>query len=207
MIYRESKVYFDGSHFIGIPHTTRPSVRRRKPKEELIEVVPQEQQVSPDENSTAENASDTANPATDTDSEKGVTAEQTEYVGDDDVFEEWVEYVTAETAPFPLEFKNIENNAETQKPINPNAVQMTRKELFDKLYAETAGKPRKERKSTIFNAMRPYFDTNTATQLFVDANFDRKSKNMIARKIRIIRKANLQDFNYFCTTTYFYGQF
>lgn len=198
MIYRESKVYFDGSHFIGIPNTTRPSMRRRKPKEELIEVLPQEQQVLPDENSTAQNASDTANPATGTDSEKGVTAEQAQYV-DDDVFEEWVEYVTAETAPFPLEFNNIANNTESQNPINPNAVQMTRKELFDKLYAETAGKPRKERKSTIFNAMRPYFDTDTATQFYVDAQFDRKMRNLISRRVRLARKVYLQEFNYFCT--------
>ena len=38
MIYRESKVYFDGSHYIAIPHTNRPPSSRRKPVEELIEV-------------------------------------------------------------------------------------------------------------------------------------------------------------------------
>lgn len=38
MIYRESKVYFDGSHYIAIPHTNRPPSSRRKPVEEIIEV-------------------------------------------------------------------------------------------------------------------------------------------------------------------------
>ena len=38
MIYRESKVYFDGSHYIAIPHTNRPPSNRRKPVEEFIEV-------------------------------------------------------------------------------------------------------------------------------------------------------------------------
>lgn len=38
MIYRESKVYFDGSHYIAIPHTNRPPSKRRKPVEEFIEV-------------------------------------------------------------------------------------------------------------------------------------------------------------------------
>ena len=38
MIYRESKVYFDGSHYIAIPHTNRPPFNRRKPVEEFIEV-------------------------------------------------------------------------------------------------------------------------------------------------------------------------
>jgi len=29
MSFGETKVYFDGSHYIAIPHTTRPSKKRR----------------------------------------------------------------------------------------------------------------------------------------------------------------------------------
>ena len=39
MPYGETKVYFDGSHYIAIPHTTRPTKRRPKPLEEKIVVV------------------------------------------------------------------------------------------------------------------------------------------------------------------------
>ena len=39
MFYPETKVYSDGSHFIAIPHTTNPAKRRKKPPEELVEVV------------------------------------------------------------------------------------------------------------------------------------------------------------------------
>lgn len=39
MPYGETKVYFDGSHYIAIPHTTRPTKRRPKPIEEKIVVV------------------------------------------------------------------------------------------------------------------------------------------------------------------------
>ena len=39
MAYGESKVYSDGSHYIAIPHTTRPSFKRPKPPEEEIEVL------------------------------------------------------------------------------------------------------------------------------------------------------------------------
>jgi hypothetical protein len=39
MFYPESKVYSDGSHFIAIPHSTNPTIRREKPPEELVEVV------------------------------------------------------------------------------------------------------------------------------------------------------------------------
>lgn len=35
--YPEAKVYFDGSHYIAIPHTTNPT-RRRKHKQEIITV-------------------------------------------------------------------------------------------------------------------------------------------------------------------------
>ena len=39
MAYGETKVYFDGSHYIAIPHTTRPSKKRPKPIEELVTVI------------------------------------------------------------------------------------------------------------------------------------------------------------------------
>ena len=38
MSYGETKVYFDGSHYIAIPHTTRPSKRKRIKYEEVITV-------------------------------------------------------------------------------------------------------------------------------------------------------------------------
>ena len=39
MSYGETKVYFDGSHFIAIPHTVRPTKRRCKPIEEEITII------------------------------------------------------------------------------------------------------------------------------------------------------------------------
>ena len=40
MAYGETKVYFDGSHYIAIPHTTKPSKKRySSPPEETITVV------------------------------------------------------------------------------------------------------------------------------------------------------------------------
>ena len=38
MGYAETKVYFDGSHYIAIPHTSRPSRKRYKRFEETVEV-------------------------------------------------------------------------------------------------------------------------------------------------------------------------
>lgn len=56
MPYGECKIYFDGSHYIGIPHTTRPSRRREKPPEEEIVVTEKEAEppTEKDENIRAE---------------------------------------------------------------------------------------------------------------------------------------------------------
>ena len=43
MDYPETKVYFDGSHYIAIPHTTRSSKKRKTHVEEEITVVQDEQ--------------------------------------------------------------------------------------------------------------------------------------------------------------------
>ena len=42
MAYGETKVYFDGSHYIAIPHTERKNKRRRKREDEEIAVVEKE---------------------------------------------------------------------------------------------------------------------------------------------------------------------
>ena len=39
MPFGETKVYFDGSHYIAIPHTTRPSKKRPYKMEETITVI------------------------------------------------------------------------------------------------------------------------------------------------------------------------
>ena len=49
MSYSETKVYFDGSHYIAIPHTTRPTKKRPKPIEEDIIVEENEGSPSLDE--------------------------------------------------------------------------------------------------------------------------------------------------------------
>lgn len=41
-----------------------------------------------------------------------------------------------------------------------------------------------------------------ATAEFVNAQFERKLRNIICRKVRLMRKVNLQTFNFFCTFTY-----
>ena len=79
---------------------------------------------------------------------------------------------------------------------------MTKKELFEELYAKYQSLPRYKRKSAILKRMCPYFPDAEAARLYVETNTWRKTRNLIARRVRMTRKINLQTFNYFVTFTY-----
>lgn len=171
MPYGECKIYFDGSHYIGIPHTTRPSRRRPKPPEE--EIVVTEKETEPP-----------------TETEENVRAEESAPSNDD--------------APIALE-KNTEmseSESEPQPEPQPKVRTMTRKELFEELYQKYLNKPRRIKLELIAKEMLPYFKTEELSRLYVNENIERKLRNLIARRIRLTRKANLQEFNYFVTFTY-----
>ena len=170
--YPECKVYSDGSHYIAIPHTEKPYKPRPKKKEEVIMVRP---------------------PAG--------TSEETAF--------EKESSPPARDALLPLEkiavMGELPKEGEPEQPANflqPNERRMTRKELFNELYQESLSLKRRERREKLVAAMRPYFKNDNATKTFVDSNLERKRRNLIMRRIRMTRKANLQTFNFFVTLTY-----
>ena len=168
MSYGECKVYFDGSHYIAIPHTTRPSRRRFRPPEEEIEVTEQEE------------------PQT-TEQEETINAEESAPSIDDDA---------------PSSHTENEEEVESAVEKKVRSRTMTRKELFEELYQKSAGQSRSARKEFIVRNMKPYFKDEDSTIKYVEVQFERKLRNLICRRIRLTRKVNLQDFNYFCTFTY-----
>ena len=89
----------------------------------------------------------------------------------------------------------------TKEPVKV-VRKMTRKELFNKLYDDTMSLRKNERKAKLIAGMRPYFRNEQVTRDYVEANLRRKKRNLICRRIRFTRKANLQRFNYFVTFTY-----
>ena len=169
MSYGETKVYFDGSHYIAIPHTTRNVRKRPKPIEERITVI-REQELED------EKIEDSFEPSISSNSE------------DIDITDEVVE-------------ENKDAQIEPKIKVKTEH-QMTRKELFEELYLSYLDMPRKVKKEKIYNEMRQYFKTDLDCKNFVEINFDRKLRNIICRRVRMVRKANLQNFNYFCTFTY-----
>lgn len=171
MPYGECKIYFDGSHYIGIPHTTRPSRRREKPPEEEIVVT---------DNETEQTF----------ETELNITIEESAPSNDD------APIVRAENE------EPSESECEQQTEPQPKVRTMTRKELFEELYQKYLNKPRRIKLELIAKEMLPYFKTEELSRIYVNENIERKLRNLIARRIRLTRKANLQEFNYFVTFTY-----
>ncbi len=172
MPYPETKVYFDGSHYIAIPHTTKPYKPRRKRKEEVITVVEEIPSPPP--------------------------AEPLCPAGE-------VKEAQENNALSPLEQIAVTEVEELEQPANilqPNERRMTKKELFNELYQKYLYLKKNERREKIISAMRPYFKTEIAVKNYVESNIARKRRNLITRRIRLTRKVNLQDFNFFVTFTY-----
>ena len=168
MPYGECKIYSDGSHFIAIPHTTRPYRKRKKPPEEEITVA--ETQENTAEGSTFPDNGDVPVP----------------------LAENFREQVPEQTANTPQIAKK---HSQTERKT-------TRKDLFEELYKSNLDAKKSVRRKRIISAMRPYFKSDEKTACYVDANLERKQRNLICRRIRMARKANLANFNYFCTFTY-----
>ena len=168
MAYGETKVYYDGSHYIAIPHTERPKRYRPKPVEEEITVV-------------------------ETTDEGSETVKATEPL---------ISVVSDEKDEAEEVIADGNNGAEKAVTASKIERKMTRKELFDELYKKYLDLPKKERHYKIMEGMEAYFDTVEQLKWYVDLGFVRKYRNLVARCFRMVRKARLAQFNYFCTFTY-----
>lgn len=169
--YPQTKVYFDGSHYIAIPHTERPYKPRKKSVEEVITVgneTPVESEISPSDNN----------------------------------LEAQENSVPTETADTLTGVENNDCPHNMAQIPQESGVKVTKKQLFEQLYKELLFVKYRERKEKIIEAMLPYFENEESAVEYVDRNLERKRRNLIVRRIRLTRKANLQNFNFFVTFTY-----
>lgn len=167
MSYGETKVYFDGSHYIAIPHTKRKTRYRSKRIEEQIIVVQET------EGSAAEKATEPLIPCVSDETKENEQADETQE----------------------------QSRRAAAEPIKKTYT-TTRKEIFEELYKKYIMMKKRERKERIITDMLQYFDTAEDAKNYVDIGFERKQRNLICRRVRMVRKANLANFNYFCTFTY-----
>lgn len=173
--YPQTKVYSDGSHYIAIPHTERPYKPRKKPVEEVISVTTKTEAEPPTEDTENSAPAEESDALIGTESDSSLTG--------------------ADVGQSETQLRNTATATRCERKL-------TRKQLFNELYAETVGVKKAERRKKIVAAMRPYFKDEKSATEFVNANFERKQRNLICRRVRLTRKVNLQDFNYFVTFTY-----
>ena len=127
--YAKTKIYFDGSHYIGIPHQKQPWKKRKNNKDVLQK---------------KEN-----------------------------------------------EKKEIKENKE-----------LSNKEMFEEVYKENLNLSKKEKKKVLSEKLKDKFKNEESLKEFINMNMERKRRNSIVRKVRLMRKVNLQEWDYFCTFTY-----
>ncbi len=94
-----------------------------------------------------------------------------------------------------------ELDKEIKKRSKPK-LKMTKTELFKKLYKQTLNMTKRERKSFLIKGLAPYFSNLGSTKLFVEKRLNMERGNTIARRVRVMRKVNLNEFNYFVTFTF-----
>lgn len=177
MPFAKCKVYSDGSHYIAIPHIPRKP--RPKKGAKVKKEVPDMEEIEA-EDCPFDKPAPPMQPVQISlfDSEKKVDKQD----------------------------EAEENGSKNEQTCKKNEKQTkdtpSRKELFDTLYKKYIFEPKVKRRKILCKELRPYFKDETETELFVDLNLQRKQKNLISRRIRMTRKANLQEFNYFVTLTY-----
>lgn len=172
MGYGETKVYFDGSHYIAIPHTERPPSKRKK-KVNIDDVAPIQQGSEPKDSGLV--------------------------------------LVPRKDGKLPLEVlaeqpQEKEIKSKTQQPEKP-AIQIsekvkTKKDLFEELYIRYIELPYKAKEGSILQDMAVFFPQDNKLSEYVKDKLDKKKRNIICRRTRMVRKAYIAGFNYFSTFTY-----
>ena len=158
-MYPNAKIYYDGSHYIAIPHTERPTGKRHKDKDEEFVVEKT------------------------TDSSVSVRSIKESVDG-------MIPVPQPEVMPFDV-------------PEQDPPKTVTRKSEFNRLYDESKGMSKDERKEFIADNLKPFFKGKQQdSEEYVQMQLENKKRAIQARRLRFIRKAYMNDFNYFATFTY-----
>lgn len=172
MPYSGTKVYFDGSHYIAIPHTTRPPRRCRKViDEDILEV---------DNNSL---------PLPENEEKQSIKEELENEINFDD-FTEASE-----------EDNKVFEEMEASKPETVKISRRELFDKFYMKSLDLPKKKRKKAILELMRPYFKK-ENQDSLESYVTRQIERREKNMAARRTRCYRKANLQDFNYFVTFTY-----
>ena len=92
----------------------------------------------------------------------------------------------------------------TKRPKHKKKKQVENKykEQIEKVFKDNKGKPKKEKIEIAVNEIKEIIKDENIARDIVLRNVDKTQKNLIERRKRLSRKANLQKWDYFCTFTY-----
>ena len=86
--------------------------------------------------------------------------------------------------------------------IPPTPKEIEQKEQFEAAYKESQKLPRKERTEYMRKAMDEVIPDKEQRKEYVERNNERKKTNAIRRRVRLLKKAYLQEWSFFCTFTF-----
>ncbi len=118
------------------------------------------------------------------------------------VYSDGGHYIAIPKENFPSEQRKRKHLKPQQLKMQTDGSPPTPKEKFETAYAESKKLPKRERKAYIAEQMKGEFATAEETTAFIESNTERMNNNAIRRKVRLWRKVNLQQWNYFVTFTY-----
>ena len=175
MSLKNCKVYNDGSHFVAIRHTEgKKGARLPRPPEEAIIIE------EPTDNAT----------------------NLTESIKNYEILEE----IKVDCDKESKELKGNNNFDEELLPeMQQNTVKSrvsTRSEEFMYWYRQSFGMKREKQREFIASKLRPYFKDEESLYRFIEWKLQLRDRADITRRIRCKRRADLHEFNYFCTFTY-----
>lgn len=172
MAYRKCKIYYDGSHHIAI----LPLPKKPRPKKgaKVKKEVPELEELDAEEE----------------DCPFDTRVQLSLFDGEN----------RKENLPEPAQ--TDENDQEIAQSYDEMTASHSRKDIFEKLYKKHLYDSKRKRKREIIKGILPYCKDYEDAKLFTELNLKRKRNNLIARRVRMKRKAGLQDFTHFVTFTY-----
>lgn len=188
--FPEAKVYHNGSHFIGIPHTTNKCKKRPRSQEKVF-VVSENEQDDVQEDGAVKTAS---------------ILPKLELMDDDECpdcpFEDEIEAYYAKNKQETVNF-----NADMAPPFQKKERKLKLKRVtrggeFNRLYEESRDMKNNERKKYLINGIRRLFPNEKAAETYVENKLLDKERALFQKKHRFELKANLNGFEYFVTFTY-----
>lgn len=183
--FPEAKIYHNGSHFIGIPHTTVRRKKRGESKEEIFVVS----------EGDAEGKKASILPVleemdTDMDAEL-----ECPFQDEIDAYYEGKRQVKVN-----LNIDSVSSKAEKQP--KPKLQCVTHASEFKRLDEESKDMKIKAKKQYILKGIKRLFKNDKAAEYYVDKKIYNKWRAVHERRKRFMRKAYLNRFNYFATFTY-----